>query len=139
MSARLYVDVIGNPAPQGSKKHVGNGVMVESSKAVGPWRDAVAYAVHNAVLAARWTPLDEAASVFIQFYVPRPPSAPKKRIKPDRAPDIDKLARATLDGIVTGRAVSNDARIVQLHLDEDYCEPAQPSGARIEITRWAPF
>lgn len=29
--------VIGLPAPQGSKKHVGHGVMVESSKKVKPW------------------------------------------------------------------------------------------------------
>jgi crossover junction endodeoxyribonuclease RusA len=139
MTGRLLVEVLGSPAPQGSKKHVGNGILVESSKALQPWRDAVAYAVHLAAVTARWTPLDEATSVFIQFYVPRPPSAPKKRIKPDRAPDLDKLARSTLDGIVTGRAVTNDARIVQLHLEEDYCEPAQPSGARIEITAWAPF
>ena len=29
------------PAPQGSKRHVGNGRMVESSAKVKPWREAV--------------------------------------------------------------------------------------------------
>lgn len=29
----LTVTVLGTPAPQGSKRHVGNGVVVESSKA----------------------------------------------------------------------------------------------------------
>jgi hypothetical protein len=33
--------VNGHPAPQGSKRHVGGGRMVESSRAVGPWREAV--------------------------------------------------------------------------------------------------
>ena len=33
--------VHGLPAPQGSKRHVGKGVMVESSKYVKPWREAV--------------------------------------------------------------------------------------------------
>ena len=28
-------------APQGSKRHVGRGIMIESSKRVKPWRDAV--------------------------------------------------------------------------------------------------
>ena len=31
-------NVIGIPGAQGSKRHVGNGVMVESSKKVKPWR-----------------------------------------------------------------------------------------------------
>jgi hypothetical protein len=29
------------PAPQGSKRHVGNGRMIESSTKVKPWRQAV--------------------------------------------------------------------------------------------------
>lgn len=34
----------GTPAPQGSKRHVGRGVMIESSKNLKPWREAVKYA-----------------------------------------------------------------------------------------------
>jgi hypothetical protein len=37
----LRVDVYGLPAPQGSKRHVGGGRMIEASKKVGPWREAV--------------------------------------------------------------------------------------------------
>jgi crossover junction endodeoxyribonuclease RusA len=37
----MHIRINGIPAPQGSKRHVGNGVMIESSKAVGPWREAV--------------------------------------------------------------------------------------------------
>ncbi|QDH92357.1 RusA-like resolvase [Gordonia phage Spooky] len=35
----------GIPAPQGSKRHVGNGILIESSKRVGPWRAVVALTV----------------------------------------------------------------------------------------------
>ena len=41
----LRNEVLGTPAPQGSKRHVGGGRMVESSKLVGPWREAVKAAV----------------------------------------------------------------------------------------------
>lgn len=33
------LDVAGHAKPQGSKRHVGNGVMVESSKGLKAWRD----------------------------------------------------------------------------------------------------
>jgi Holliday junction resolvase RusA-like endonuclease len=37
----LEIHVFGQPATQGSKRHVGHGVMVESSKKLKPWREAV--------------------------------------------------------------------------------------------------
>lgn len=44
------IDVVayGTPAPQGSKRHVGNGVMVESSKRLRPWRQDVKAAAEAA-------------------------------------------------------------------------------------------
>jgi len=48
---RVEFTVLGVPAPQGSKRHVGRGVLVESSKALGPWRDAVAWAARDAAVA----------------------------------------------------------------------------------------
>ena len=39
--------VFGLPAPQGSKRHVGEGRMVESSKRVKPWRRQVAAAYRD--------------------------------------------------------------------------------------------
>ena len=38
------VIVYGTAAPQGSKRHVGNGVMLESSKRLRPWRQDVRFA-----------------------------------------------------------------------------------------------
>ena len=47
MNARIELYAVGDPAPQGSKSHVGNGVMIESSKRVKPWRRQVAAAARD--------------------------------------------------------------------------------------------
>lgn len=43
--------VFGLPAPQGSKRHVGEGRMVESSKRVKPWRRQVAWRDDSQIVA----------------------------------------------------------------------------------------
>lgn len=111
----LTITVHGKPAPQGSKRHVGKGVMVESSKDVKPWREAVKWAV----LASSWTPelypLDGPLVVEFCFTLKRPASAPKRRVYPDRMPDLSKLIRATEDAITDAGVWTDDARIVAYH------------------------
>lgn len=104
--------VVGVPAPQGSKRHVGRGILVESSKKVKPWRQDVA----TAALGARngRPPLDGPIAIQIDFYLPRPKSAPKRRMYPDRKPDIDKLVRSTLDAIVTAGLIRDDGQVCSL-------------------------
>lgn len=102
----------GNPAPQGSKRHVGRGILVESSKAVGSWRERVALATHNAMQEAKLTPFDGPVRVRIAFVLPRPKSAPKTRdIPATKRPDGDKLLRAVLDAM-SGIAYRDDSQIV---------------------------
>lgn len=113
--------VYGEPAPQGSKRHVGNGRMIESSAKVKPWRQDVAQAGHNAMYAfitdgvnqaMALPPLDGPLMASIVFTLQRPPSAPKHRIWPDRKPDLSKLLRSTEDALVTSGVIADDARIV---------------------------
>lgn len=108
----ITIVVRGQPAPQGSKCHVGNGVMIESSKYVRTWRqDVVA-----AAIAARngAPPLDGPLRAKIVFTLPKPRSAPKrKRSYPDRKPDLSKLLRSTEDALVTAGVIADDARIVE--------------------------
>lgn len=40
-SASFALFALGAPAPQGSKRHVGRGVLIESSSKVRPWRETV--------------------------------------------------------------------------------------------------
>lgn len=115
-----YVRVPGIPAPQGSKRHVGNGRMIESSKHVGPWRERVALAAYSACP----QPILGALRVSLLFTMPRPKSHYRtgrnshllREAAPDYPtgkPDVDKLARAILDAL-TGVWWDDDSRVVSL-------------------------
>ena len=97
---------VGRPAPQGSKRHVGHGVMVESSKAVVPWREAVKSAGFGVGRC-----LDGPLAVIMVFTLPRPKSARKADRAPWRTPDLSKLARATEDAITDAGLWADDARV----------------------------
>ena len=115
----IEITVAGSPAPQGSKSFKGirggKAIMVESSKHVKPWRDAVRA---DAVLARQatgpWAALDEPVAVVMVFTVPKPASAPKRRrTRPMRMPDLSKLCRATEDALTDAGIWKDDARIVE--------------------------
>lgn len=107
----LSIIVYGIPGPQGSKRHVGGGRMIESSKKVAPWRELV----HAAALQVRngAAPLDAPLLVRMVFTMPKPASAPKRRKTwPMRTPDLSKLARSTEDALTTSGLWRDDARVV---------------------------
>lgn len=119
--------VPGRPAPQGSKRHLGNGVMVESSKSVKPWRVDVAWAVR----AVCPEPIDGPVRLDLQFVMPRPKSTPKRSTPPAvKRPDVDKLARAVLDAI-TGVVVSDDSQIVDLRASKRLAEIDESPGLHL--------
>ena len=103
--------IYGSPAPQGSKRHLGNGVMVESCQRVKPWRESVKWTA----LQARGTnaPLDGPLRCTMVFTLPKPRSAPKRRRTwPDKKPDLSKLVRSTEDALTESGIILDDARIV---------------------------
>lgn len=127
-------EVIGLPAPQGSKRHVGGGRMVEMSKKVGPWRDAVAHAARDVMAGA--DPLDGPLVLLVDFRMPMPASRRKADRErgwkwADRQPDLDKLVRSTLDGLTAGGMIVDDARVVSI--DARMREVVGWTGAVIEV------
>jgi len=144
-SASPTIVVHGIPAPQGSKRHVGGGRMIESSKAVGPWREAI----RGSVLATfgQVTPLEGPLSVDVTFVFDRPrshygtgrnsrivrPSAP---VFPATRPDLDKLCRALFDALTDAHVWHDDGQVVRLVAfkrwadDKTWSDP----GAVIHIT-----
>lgn len=102
------------PAPQGSKKHIGGGRMVEQSKRVRPWRDAVQAAALQVAPAA---PLDGPLRVEATFTVVKPASAPKRRPTwptTRHSGDLDKLLRSCFDALTDARAIADDARVIEV-------------------------
>ena len=133
MSEWTTLTVLGNPAPQGSKQHVGNGRMVESSKAVKPWREAVVWQCKGKAM------IHGPVEVDIVFTLNKPLKVPKNRNGyPSCPPDIDKLLRSTFDGLKTAGIFEDDSRVVKVTAEKRYHPPGSIwTGATIMIRRAA--
>jgi crossover junction endodeoxyribonuclease RusA len=137
----IKITVDGIPAPQGSKVRNRAGAIYESNKAVGPWREAVRAETQRVVE----RPLTGGVLAWIEFRLARPrghygtgrnagtvrASAPDY---PHGKPDLDKLARAVLDGLTAGGAWTDDAQVVALEVYKVY---AAKAGANIMLQEMA--
>jgi crossover junction endodeoxyribonuclease RusA len=128
----MRIEVAGIPAPQGSKRHVGGGRMVEMSRAVGPWREAVRAETQRVMQAEHRWPSEEPVGIEITFRLVRPKSTPKRVEWPAKRPDLDKLARAVLDGITAGGAICDDGQVVVLYCWKQFADGGLP-GCTIDI------
>ena len=120
----IQITVYALPAPQGSKRFVGHakngrGIMIESSKRVRPWREAVKWAAldvmrrdgHYTLPGGEF--MTGPIRVEMIFTLPKPKSAPKSRKLADRKPDLSKLVRSTEDALTDAGVWEDDARIVE--------------------------
>ena len=128
---KLFVP--GAPAPQGSKSFKGirggKAILVESSEAVGPWRERVALAAHSNADGLIAGPV----SVRLDFVMPRPKSAPKRTTPPAvKRPDIDKLSRAILDAL-TGICWHDDSQVIALTATKRLAEIDETAGVHIAL------
>jgi Holliday junction resolvase RusA-like endonuclease len=110
----VIITAVGAPVPQGSKKHVGNGVMIESAQGLERWRNTVkAAALLARIEQGTPPPLDEPLEVSMIFTIRKPVSAPKRRRSwPSRKPDLSKLIRAAEDALTDAGTWADDARAV---------------------------
>lgn len=123
---KIEFTVTARAVPQGSKRHIGNGRLVEQAgSALKVYRAAVA---HGAAQACS-TPTREPVSVSLIFTFKRPAShyTTRGELKasapyypyPAKRGDVDKLARSTLDAI-TGPVIHDDAQVVELAASVQY-------------------
>lgn len=128
----MIISVRGKPAPQGSKRHVGGGRMVEMSKAVGPWREAVR-AETQRLCGTTTHAFSGPVEATVIFVLPRPKGhyrtgrnahllRDEAPTHPAGRPDLDKLARAVLDGLTEGGAWLDDSQVVTLNLAKTYAD-----------------
>ena len=142
-------NVLGTPAGQGSKAfkgiHGGKAIMVESSKKLQPWRDAVLAAALQAMNGIPSEPLFRGAvAVHATFYFARPKAhfrtgrnchllrdgAP--RFYQSTKPDIDKVLRATFDALTSAGVWVDDARVAEEISRKLYAD-TRPPGAEIIV------
>lgn len=142
----VTITVYGTPAPQGSKRHVGGGRMIEMSKRLAPWREAVKEAALRAREAAgNPPPLTGPLHVEMTFDIKRPKGhyrtgrnahllrdgAPRF---PAQAPDLSKLARATEDALTDAGAWADDAlAVIYAPLAKRWADAPRLPGAVIRI------
>lgn len=130
--------VAGIPAAQGSKRYLGRGILIESSKRVAPWRSDVRTAAEAADVPFGALPFEGPLAVGLIFRLPRPKahlgarglrsSAPAI---PSTRPDLDKLTRAVLDAL-TGLAWLDDCQVAQLDVSKVYADGSGP-GVDVEV------
>lgn len=137
--SRIEFTIHGTPRPAGSKRHVGNGVIIDSSGAKGrEWRASVQAAAREHAGELLRGPLQ----VTFNFYKPRPKAHYKTgkstagKLKDDMPPypiarpDVLKWARSVEDSL-TGILWLDDAQIVSEHISKNWGEPA-----RCEVSVW---
>lgn len=138
MNYRLVV--IGTAVPKGSKRAfvlpgTKRAVMVEANKNTKPWMEAI----QDAAMRARGhdgTNIQGPVALHVEFYLPRPKSAPKRITRPAKKPDADKLARAVGDAL-TGILWRDDAQVVWMTIAKEFAggprDPVAHGVPRAEI------
>ena len=119
----VIITAYGTPATQGSKRHVGKGIMVEASTRTRPWRETVKYAALEAMDGRHRIETAVAIAAIFAFDRPRAhhrtgihaaelrpgaPLFPSTR----NSGDLDKLLRCVCDAIVDGGVIRDDSLIV---------------------------
>jgi len=120
--------VYGEPKAGGNKRisvRGGRAHIYESTKGTATWRDSVVYAAREKMQALQrqedeivskgpslW-PLTSPLSLTVVFTLPRPKTAPKKRLWPDHKPDLSKAIRSTEDALTDAGVIRDDALFVR--------------------------
>lgn len=123
--------VHGLPVPQGSTRSWlvnGKPIITSSAKGLSTWRRLVADVAQRFAPDEPW---QGPVGIELHFGLPKPKSAPKRRrVWPDKRPDLDKLTRAVLDAL-TYVVFADDSQVVDIRATKEYGAP----GVVVEIHR----
>jgi crossover junction endodeoxyribonuclease RusA len=145
----MKLTVIGMPATQGSKRGfpirrkngtIGVAIAESGGEHHRSWREAVAAEARRALgefgYGGVWSPITEPVVAVMTFYLPRPKSANKTVLFPDKKPDVLKLGRAVEDSL-SKILYTDDSRIVDIHLRKRFAID-RPPGVEIELRAATP-
>ena len=137
--------VVGVAAPQGSKRHVGRGIMIESSARLRPWRSTVTAAASEA--RSGTVTLLGPVRLLVVLSFARPAShygtgrnaaavKPSAPIRPTShaVGDLSKLVRAVEDAITDSGLWRDDSQVVSLVAEKRYVVGVESPNTSITIT-----
>jgi len=128
----VTLTIPGRPAPKGSRvvgtRRDGSHFTRESSRGAGPWAEAVALVARAHRPNGRALPAPY--RVELAFSMPR--GQRPKYDWPTRDGDLDKLVRATLDGLVRGELIVDDRHVTELAASK--CWAGRPSAEGVVAT-----
>lgn len=137
----IRLDVLGLPAPKGSARamNIGGRARLIASSSSANARKQAAWAKAIQAAATGCDVIPGPVWVAVTFRLPRPKGhytargelREKAPLHPTTHPDLDKLARTTLDAL-TGLAFDDDSRVVQLTVRKQYAVPDR-AGAVITV------
>lgn len=126
-----------SPAPQGSKRHVGGGKIIEASPRLKPWR----YLVQQAAIETGHDIIRGPVALDCVFLFKRPKyhfraNGQLKDTAPQWhsvVPDGSKCLRSTEDSLVDAGLIEDDSRISLSRYEKRYCTGEQKPGVIISI------
>ena len=127
----------GVPQPKGSAKaFIPKGwkraiVTSDNPKNKG-WQQIVAEAATTALAEAGGQMVEGPVSLVVDFFLPKPKSAPRKAIPHLKKPDLDKLVRSVKDAL-TKVAWADDSQVVRITASKTYAPVGHAPGVRVEV------
>jgi crossover junction endodeoxyribonuclease RusA len=124
----LTIEVLGDPASQGSHAVINGRIVQVNSAKHKRWRNAVSFAALDLV-GPDFELIDEPVELSVIFYLPRPKTATREF--PAVMPDLDKLIRSVGDSL-SGTVIRDDSRIIAIHAQKLYAD-SRGVGAVIRV------
>lgn len=120
---KINFTVLGIARPKGSTRaFIRPGmkfpIVTSDNKSVKGWEDSVRAAIQQHAAGVFF---QGPVVVFIHFYLPRPKTLAKKIQHHTKKPDLDKLARGSLDAM-KGTLWNDDSQVVALSVTKRYAE-----------------
>ena len=106
----MIFTAVGTPAPKGSKRHMGHGVMIESSEHVKPFMEAVKWAAIEAMGGPGKQMIHGPVYCRLVFTLAKPKKS--KFTCPATGKDQDKLTRCVYDALTQAGVWEDDSRVV---------------------------
>ncbi len=138
---RFTFRVVGRPAPEGSHEVGANGYVMHSSKYLANWRTEVNRACRKAYLATSLTGRDvplfrypEPVYVLTEHIVGDDQCRATGTDEPTGMPDVDKLGRATIDGLGEARVFGNDSQVTDQRSTKRRTRTGEQPGAYIIVS-----